>query len=88
MRSKVAAPIVVDLGRTRDAKIRQFGDGAGQLVDDVEEVMRLVRRGAGADSSNRIFLPVVVVYRRARRDESDAEDDASSTPLRTQADEA
>ncbi len=65
LRSKVAAPIVVDLGRTDAAKIRQFGDGAGQLVDDVEEVMRLVRLDAGPQGTNRVFVPVVAVYTRA-----------------------
>lgn len=65
MRGKVAAPIVVDLGSTRDAKIRQFGDGTGQLVEDIEEVMRLVRLDAGAQDPTRVFIPVVAVYTRA-----------------------
>jgi hypothetical protein len=74
LRSKVAAPIVVDLGRTRAAKIRQFGNGAGQLVDDIEEVMRLVRLDAGPQDPSRVFIPVVAVYTRVdggRNEDSD-----------------
>jgi hypothetical protein len=80
----VAHPIVVDLGRIRDEQVEELRQGGRQLLDDVEEVMRLVRREAGADSGNKIFLPIVVVYRRPRRDGSDAEDEADA--LRTQSD--
>jgi hypothetical protein len=73
---KVAPPIVVDLGRARPAKIRQFGTGAGQLADDVEEVMRLVRLDLGPADANRVFVPVVAVYTRvdAGRDEDEDSD--------------
>jgi hypothetical protein len=66
----VTTPIVVDLGRTRDELIRQLHSGAGRMVEDVEEVMRLVRLNAGPERRNRIFLPIVVVYRRADDDGS------------------
>ena len=72
----VTRPIVVDLGRARDAPIDQLRQGGGPLVEDVEEVMRLIRLRADPDNSNRIFLPVVVIYRRGRRGDGDAEDDA------------
>jgi len=74
----VTRPIVVDLGRARDAPIDRLRQGDGPLVEDVEEVMRLVRLQADPDNSNRIFLPVVVIYRRGRRGGSDTEDDAGS----------
>ena len=72
----VTRPIVVDLGRARDAPIDELAQGGGTLGEEVEEVMRHVRRQADPDNSNRIFLPVVVIYRRGRRGDSDAEDDA------------
>jgi hypothetical protein len=64
----VTTPIVVDLGRTRDEQIDQLRSGSGQLVGDIEEVMRLVRLSAEAENGNRIFLPVVAIYTRAEDD--------------------
>ena len=68
MPGKIASPIVVDLGRTRGANIRQFSEGVGQLVDDVEQVMRLVRQDAGPQDQTKVFVPIIAVYRRARGD--------------------
>jgi hypothetical protein len=82
----VTTPIVVDLGRTRDELIQQLRSGDGRMVEDVEEVMRLVRlnagpeRRTGPERRNRIFLPIVVVYGRAEDDASpdDSEPNAAS----------
>jgi hypothetical protein len=62
----VVRPIVVDLGRPSDVQIEELRQGSGLLVEDIEEVMRLVRGAAGADGGNKIFLPIVAVYRRER----------------------
>jgi hypothetical protein len=70
----IALPMVVDLGRTQDAQIDLLRQGGGQLLEDVEEVMRLVRRNTDPDSGNKIFLPIVAVYRRPRRNGTDATD--------------
>jgi hypothetical protein len=75
LRSKVAAPIVVDLGRTGQATIRQFGAGTGQIIDDVEEVMRRVRLDVGAQDAARVFIPIVAVYTRVERRGDDDLDD-------------
>ena len=68
----ITLPIVVDLGRTQDAQVDLLRQGGGQLLEDVEEVMRLVRRNTDPDSGNRIFLPIVAVYGRPRRNGADA----------------
>ena len=62
----IALPMVVDLGRTQDEHIDLLRQGDGQIIEDVEEVLRLVRRNANPDSGTKIFLPIVAVYRRAR----------------------
>jgi hypothetical protein len=61
----VERPIVIDLGRCTDAQIAELRQAGGVLAEDVEEVMRKVR-AAGADGGNKIFLPIVVTYRRER----------------------
>lgn len=68
----ITSPLVVDLGKTHEEAITQFRSGRGQLVDDVQEVMRRVRSSTGPERPGRIFVPVVVVYRRpqANQDES------------------
>ena len=60
----VKSPIVIDLGKTRDEHVDQLRSGAGPIVEDLEEVMRLVRLNAGAEDGKRIFLPIVTVYGR------------------------
>ena len=61
----VAPPIVIDLGRVLGREIEMLREGRGRLVEEVEEVMRLVRQRANPDDNvTRIFLPIVAVYRR------------------------
>ena len=62
MRTNVTLPIVVDLGKARRAEVEQLRKGAGPLVDDVEDVMRLVRSNLDTAGEKRILFPVVVVY--------------------------
>jgi hypothetical protein len=61
----VTSPIVVHLGRVRKEHIGELRAGAGPIVEDIEEVMQLVRMNADLDGAKRIVLPVVVVYERA-----------------------
>lgn len=60
--SKVAAPIVVDLGKARPDDVGQLREGNGPLQDDVREVMRLVEARPGAQREKRVFLAIVAVY--------------------------
>jgi hypothetical protein len=60
----VTPPIVVDLGKASDDEIDLLMQGTGPLVADIEEVMRLLRRDAGPQTGERVFLPVVATYIR------------------------
>jgi hypothetical protein len=62
---KVTSPIVVHLGKVRKEHIGELRARAGPIVEDIEEVMRLVRMNADLGVANRVVLPVVVVYDRA-----------------------
>jgi hypothetical protein len=67
VRTNIAPPIVVELGRIPRADVKRLRRGDGPLADDVQETMRLLRLKAGPDSADRVFLPVVVLYTKARR---------------------
>ncbi len=58
----ITSPIVIYLGRTRNEQVDQLRSGAGQILEDIEEVMKLVRSSAGENGEKRVFLPVVAVY--------------------------
>jgi hypothetical protein len=60
--SKVATPIVVDLGKVGHEDIEQLREGDGRLRDDAEEVMRLVRAKVERTGGNRVTLAIVAVY--------------------------
>ena len=60
----VAPPIVVDLGKASDDELDLLMQGTGPLAEDIEEVMRLLRRDTGPRTSDRVFLPVVATYIR------------------------
>jgi hypothetical protein len=42
-------------------------EGQGQVAEDVEEAMRLLRQRAGPDRADRVFVPIVVLYTKARQ---------------------
>ena len=65
--SHVAAPIVISLGKESRKRIRQLKRGRGRLMDDVGEVMDQVRASFGEHADGKIFVPVVLVYRRKTR---------------------
>jgi hypothetical protein len=60
--SRVAAPIVVDLGTARPDDIDELREGNGPLQEDVREVMRLVGTRSKAGGDERVFLAIVAVY--------------------------
>jgi len=61
------APIIVDVGRTSRANIRDLKRGRGRLLDDVKEAMDEVTTSLGADADGKQLIPVVLVYRRKAR---------------------
>jgi hypothetical protein len=67
VRPNVAPPIVVELGKISHGEVRKLREGQGQVAEDVEEAMRLLRQKAGPDRANRVFVPIVVLYTKARQ---------------------
>ena len=67
MRANVAPPIVVELGKISHGEVRKLREGQGQVAEDVQEAMRLLRQKAGPDRADRVFVPIVVLYTKARQ---------------------
>jgi len=65
--ARVAAPIVVSLGKENRKRIRQLKRGRGKLMDEVTHVLEQVRANFGEHADDKVFVPVVLVYRRKRR---------------------
>ena len=67
----IARPIVIELGEAGDGQLNEFLGGGGQLLEEVEEVMRLVRRGTAHEDRVRTLLPIVAVYTDAEYPDTD-----------------
>jgi Family of unknown function (DUF6200) len=65
--ARVAAPIVVSLGKESRKRIRRLKRGRGKLMTEVEHVMDQVRANFGEHAEGKVFVPVVLVYRRKQR---------------------
>ena len=65
MPPNIAPPIVVDLGEIAHADIERLRGGSGQIAEDVQEVMRLLN--VRAEGSDRVFLPLVMLYNKQRK---------------------
>ena len=64
MGTNVTAPLVVSLGQTCDEHVREFRRGAGPIIEDVGEVMRLVNEEIGR-RDNLVLFPILVIHRRS-----------------------
>ena len=82
MRPNVTSPIVIDLGKTREEHIRALRDGSGKLAEEIEEVLRLVRRDTDADGGRRVFVPIVAIYAPAQSDQDADGDRDEAEPAR------
>lgn len=70
---EIGSPIVVDLGKVRNADFNELFTGKGKLLEEVHEVMRLLK--AAQENNNRILVPIVAAYDSAAP--SDRQDDTS-----------
>ena len=61
------APVLIDLGRVKGKTVRQFKEGRGPMVTDVQEVLAEVRQTLGPDAATKELVPIVVVYRKKRK---------------------
>jgi hypothetical protein len=67
VRPNITPPIVVELGKISRADVEKLREGKGQAAEDVEELMRQLRLKAGPDRADRVFVPIVVLYTKARQ---------------------
>ena len=65
--TRVTAPIVVSLGKESRKRIRQLKKGRGKLMNEVGSVLDQVRANFGEHAEDKVFVPVVLVYRRKQR---------------------
>jgi rRNA processing protein Krr1/Pno1 len=62
--SEPLTPIVVDLGKTKNKRIKQLKRGEGRLVGEVQEALASIRESLGSEASTKQLVPVVVVYKK------------------------
>jgi hypothetical protein len=74
MAGKVGPPLVIDLGRIEREDVGQLLSGAGTVLDEVDMAMGLVCQRIDSNGSDRVLLPMVVVYTQ--------KEDARHTPDR------
>lgn len=60
-------PVLVDLGTVRKRTVREFKEGCGPLVDDVQQVLADVRQNLGPDAATKELVPIVLIYRKKRK---------------------
>jgi len=65
--TETLAPILLDLGKVKGKTVRQFKEGRGKLVGDLQQVLAEVRQNLGTDAANKELVPVVVVYRKKQK---------------------
>jgi hypothetical protein len=63
----VSMPIVIDLGKERQKRIRQLKRGRGRLLDEIDEVVEHVKAGLGPDDQAKQLVPIVMVYRKKQK---------------------
>ncbi|HSG39240.1 MAG TPA: protein kinase [Thermoanaerobaculia bacterium] len=61
------APVLVDLGKVKGKVVRQFKEGRGELVGEVQQVLADVRQSLGPEAATRELVPIVIVYRKKRK---------------------
>jgi hypothetical protein len=66
--AKILAPLVVDLGKAKRRQIKDLLRGEGELLQDAQQAIEQVRAGLGADADGKRVLPIVLVYKKKRRD--------------------
>ena len=64
---RATAPIVVSLGKESRKRIRQLKRGRGKLMTEVSHVLDQVQASFGEHADGKVFVPVVLVYRRKNR---------------------
>jgi hypothetical protein len=59
-----ARPILIDLGKIKGKVVRQFREGRGELVGEIQHVLAESRKNLGPEAAGKELVPVVLVYRK------------------------
>jgi hypothetical protein len=66
-----ARPILIDLGKIKGKVVRQFREGRGELVGEIQHVLAETRKNLGAEATGKELVPIVLVYKKkAKRKKS------------------
>ncbi|MCC6191426.1 MAG: hypothetical protein IT318_20575 [Anaerolineales bacterium] len=65
--AEVTQPILVDLGKQRPKRIKALKQGNGKLWKEVVDVLDEVKGSLGEEADGKIFVPVILVYRKQSR---------------------
>lgn len=86
--SRIALPIVVELGEVGNSQIEDLLRSCGKVVEETREAMRVVQMKAADEGTARFFVPVVATYvapqhpRRLKKDRRLGEDSESGDAAR------
>ncbi|HTQ78848.1 MAG TPA: hypothetical protein VMM92_02545 [Thermoanaerobaculia bacterium] len=61
------APILLDLGKIKGKTLRQFKEGTGPLVGEIQQILVEIRQNLGPEAANKELVPIVIVYRKKRK---------------------
>jgi hypothetical protein len=62
--AEITAPIIIDLGKQRNKRIKRLKKGRGKLWSEVADVLGEVRESLGEEADGKVLVPVVLVYRK------------------------
>lgn len=65
--AEVNPPLIVNMGKQRRKRIKDFKRGRGKLVRTVQEVLEEVRDQLGPDAKDKLLVPIVVLFERKQR---------------------
>jgi hypothetical protein len=60
-------PVVIDLGKTKNSKIKDLKRGGGKLMAEIFEATNQVRATFGAAAETKEFIPIVLIYKKKSR---------------------
>ena len=62
--AEILHPIIVDLGKKKNKRIKELKRGEGKLSQDVAATVDQVRADLKTETDGREVVPVVVIYRK------------------------
>ncbi len=63
----LTAPIIVDMGKAKNKKVKQLKKGRGTLLVDVQDALDEVAMSLGDQVSGKQLVPVVLLYKKKRK---------------------